>query len=89
LWSKLGYKESISYASWPKYDPSLIIESGIELPIQVKGKVRDKITVAADISQDELKNLVLSREKVIKWLNDGAEPKKFIYVKGKLVSIVP
>jgi leucyl-tRNA synthetase len=53
----------------------------------VNGKVRETITVSADISEEEAKKVALGNEKVQKWM-EGKEPKKVIYVKGKLVSIV-
>jgi leucyl-tRNA synthetase len=58
-----------------------------ELVVQVNGKVRDKITVASDISEDEAKATVLASEKVQKWL-EGKTPKQVVYVKGRLVSVV-
>jgi len=83
----LGNKESISTIKWPKYDPELIIDDVITVVAQVNGKVRDEFQVAVDISEEEIKKLVLDSDKVQKWL-EGKEPKKVIYVKGKLVSIV-
>ena len=53
----------------------------------MNGKIRDKIQAAADISEDEAKKIALGSEKVKKWF-EGKEPKKVIFVKGKLVSIV-
>ncbi|MBT3538987.1 leucine--tRNA ligase [Candidatus Parcubacteria bacterium] len=87
LWNSLGNKESISTIKWPKYDPELIIDDVITVVAQVNGKVRDEFQVAVDISEEEIKKLVLDSDKVQKWL-EGKEPKKVIYVKGKLVSIV-
>ena len=72
---------------WPVFDPALIREKEIELVVQINGKVRDKIIVAADISDDEARNVALTSEKVVRWL-EGKTPKKVIVVKGKLVSIV-
>ena len=87
LWAQLGNKESIVTAPWPVYDEALTKESQITLAVQVNGKLRDTITVSADISEEEAKKIVLASEKIQKWL-EGKEPKKIIYVKGKLVSIV-
>ena len=87
LWSKLGEKESIFLSAWPKFDEKLIVDEEIEMPIQINGKVRDKLMVPTDISDDELEKLALASEKVQKFL-DGAKPKKVIYVKGRLLSIV-
>lgn len=87
IWEALGNEPSVTEQEWPSYDESLLVEDEIELVVQINGKVRDKITVSADISEDDAKAQALASEKVQKWL-DGAEPKKVIYVKGKLVSIV-
>ncbi len=87
LWSVLGNKKTLVYESWPVYNPELIKENEITLAIQINGKLRDTLIVSAEISEDEAKKLALAGEKVQKWL-EGKEPKKVIYVKGKLVSIV-
>lgn len=87
IWSELGHKDTIAFSAWPTFDVSKMVESEVTLAIQVNGKLRDTMTVPADISEDEVKKLALASEKVQKWL-EGKEPKKVIYVKGKLVSIV-
>ena len=87
LWGILGNKKTLVYEPWPEYNPELTKESTLTLAIQINGKVRDEITVAAETSEEEIKKLVLASEKVQKWL-EGKEPKKVIYVKGKLVSVV-
>ncbi len=87
LWSKLKHKKSIFMESWPKSDPKLIQKETFELVIQINGKVRDKVEVNTDISEEEAKNLVLKQEKVKKWLGDK-EIKKVIFVKERLINIV-
>jgi leucyl-tRNA synthetase len=87
LWQVLGNKESIFKGAWPEYDPKLLVEENVELVIQVNGKLRSKIEVPRDISEDKLKELVLEDEKVISWL-EGRPAKKFIIVPQKLVNIV-
>ncbi|MBU4482274.1 leucine--tRNA ligase [Candidatus Parcubacteria bacterium] len=87
LWSQLGNDKTLAFEKWPEYDENLIQADEIELVIQVNGKVRDKIIVDANISEDEAKNKALDSEKVQKWL-ENKEPKKIIYIKSKLVSIV-
>ncbi|MFH1667674.1 MAG: leucine--tRNA ligase [Candidatus Komeilibacteria bacterium] len=87
IWSELGHQESISKASWPLYDQKLIIADQFELVVQVNGKVRDKINVKVDISQQEVERLVKQLEKIEKYL-DGKEIKKIIYIPNKLVNIV-
>lgn len=87
LWSMLGNKKPLAFEPWPKFNPELAKESEITLVVQINGKVRDNILVPVDISESEVKEKVLASEKVIKWL-EGKQPKKVIYVKSKLVSIV-
>ncbi|MDD4954108.1 MAG: leucine--tRNA ligase [Candidatus Omnitrophica bacterium] len=87
LWQILGAKESITGASWPEYDPAMLVEDTVTVVIQINGKLRSKIDVPVDISEDKLKGLVLSDEKLSPWLQ-GKPPKKFIYVPQKIVNIV-
>ena len=87
IWSQLGHEKTLVFEPWPEYDEALTKESEITLAVQVNGKLRDTIMVSADISEEEAKKIVLASEKIQKWL-EGKEPKKVIYVKGKLVSIV-
>jgi len=87
LWEKLGNAESLAYESWPEYDAELIKEKEIELAVQVNGKIRDKIIVAADASQEQIEQEALSGEKVIAAIA-GKEPRKIIVIKSRLVNIV-
>jgi leucyl-tRNA synthetase len=87
LWEKLGHKKSIFTEKWPEYDPEFVKDETVELIIQVNGKLRDKIQVAADISEEEAKKTAFGSEKV-KSLLAGEEPKKIIFVKGKLINLV-
>jgi leucyl-tRNA synthetase len=86
LWHRLGREGSVHISAWPTYDESKTVSSSFELVIQVNGKVRDRIQVPADISEDEAKTKALTSEHVQKYL-EGKEPKKIMYVKGKLVTI--
>ena len=87
LWSLLGNKESIFKASWPKYDPGMLIEDTVEIVLQVNGKVRSKIVVPAGMSEEKIKELILSEEKLKPWLQ-GKPLRKIIVVPDKLVNIV-
>jgi|GEM_PF-6892 non-canonical purine NTP pyrophosphatase (RdgB/HAM1 family) len=87
LWEGLGNTGSVHTHQWPAYNPKLIRDKEIELVVQVNGKVRDKIMVSADISEEEARAIALGSSKVNRWF-EGKEPKKVIVVKGKLVSIV-
>ena len=87
LWEKLGHAESLAYESWPEYDENLIEEKEIELAVQVNGKIKDKIVVAADADEEQIKQQALSSEKVIAAIGDK-EPRKIIVIKSRLVNIV-
>ncbi len=78
---------NIALEGWPEYDKNLIKDETIQMPIQINGKVRVVLTVPADISEDEAKKLALADDNIKKWLEDK-EPKKVIFVKGRLVNIV-
>ncbi|MFA5352511.1 MAG: leucine--tRNA ligase, partial [Candidatus Gracilibacteria bacterium] len=87
LWEKLGNKTSIHSQPWPAFDAKLTIDSTITLAIQINGKLRDTIEVAADISKEEAIKLAKASPNAAKWL-EGNAIKKEIYVTGKLVSFV-
>jgi leucyl-tRNA synthetase len=87
LWEILGHKESIFRESWPKHDPKLIKDEEIELVIQVNGKLRDKIKVSADISENEAFKIAEKSEKIGQFVQDK-KIKKVIFVKGRLINIV-
>lgn len=87
LWQRLRNKESIFKEKWPEYNPQMLVEEKVTIVIQVNGKVRSKIDVSEDISQQELQRLVLSDEKIRTWIQDKPI-KNFIYVPKKLVNLV-
>ena len=87
LWSQLGKPYSIHTQPWPTVDEAATKEDSIELPVQINGKVRDRITVPAEATEDKIKSAALASETVQKYL-EGKEPKKVIVAKGRLVSIV-
>ena len=87
LWSYLHADESIAYAEWPTYDESALVADEVELILQVNGKLRGHVTVAADADRDAITAAAKQNENVQKQL-DGAEPKKVIVVPGKLINFV-
>jgi len=87
LWEMLGHEESIFKESWPKYDPKLIKNEEIEMIIQINGKMRDKMIVSADISEEEAKKMATESEKIKLHMADK-KIRKIIFVKGRLVNIV-
>ncbi len=86
LWEKLSQTESLGYQPWPKYDAALLVENVLEIPVQVNGKLRDVIKIAANATQAELEAAALASEKV-KMFTEGKTIKKIIVVPKKLVNI--
>ncbi|MEQ8744812.1 leucine--tRNA ligase [Parasphingorhabdus sp.] len=86
-WALLGETGLIANAPWPDVDESLLVEDEVTIAIQVRGKLRDTITVAKGSSKEQLEELALASEKVQRSL-DGAEIKKVIIVPDRLVNIV-
>ena len=87
LWLRLGHHKSLSRRPWPTYDPAKLVESTVELAVQVNGKVRDKVTVAADAAEADVLAAAAAAEKVVPYLA-GKDVTKRLYVKGKLVNFV-
>ncbi|AMA63948.1 MAG: leucine--tRNA ligase [Kurthia gibsonii] len=87
LWAKLGHTESITYAEWPTYDETKLVDDEVEIVVQINGKVRAKLLVAKDASREDLEKAALENENVQEHI-DGKEIKKLIAVPGKLVNIV-
>jgi leucyl-tRNA synthetase len=87
LWEMLGEQGGLLRARWPKYDPELAKEEEIEIPVQVNGKLRGRITVLADASEEFVRERALADEKV-KAAIAGREIVKLITVPGKLLNVV-
>lgn len=87
LWNQLGHKESISTASFPKFEASYLVESSKEYPISFNGKMKFTMELSLDLSKDDIEKAVMAHEKTIAQLQ-GRAPKKVIIVPGKIVNIV-
>ena len=87
LWSKLGHVGTITYAQWPTYDETKLVDDSVQIVVQVNGKVRQHLDIARDTSRDAMQELALADEKVQEALT-GKEIKKVIAVPNKLVNIV-
>ncbi len=87
LWQRLGHGESLAYEPWPEYDKEMVKERQLELAVQVNGKVRDRIVIAADADEESIKEAALSRPK-IKGIVGDRQPGRIIVVKPRLVNIV-
>jgi leucyl-tRNA synthetase len=86
-WSIMGGEDLVSLAGWPPVDPALLVEDEVTIAIQVKGKLRDTLTVAKGTSKEELEALALASDKVQRAL-DGAAIRKVIVVPDRLVNLV-
>jgi len=87
LWLRLGHTPSLAHGPFPQADLAYLVDDRVEYPVQVNGKVRGRVVVAADADQDTLKAAALSDEKVQAFLA-GASPRKVIVVPGRLVNLV-
>ncbi|MGB9767483.1 MULTISPECIES: leucine--tRNA ligase [Dictyoglomus] len=86
LWVELGNEYSVHMQKWPSYDPEMIKEEVVTVVIQINGRVRDRIDVNADATQEEILKLALERDNVKRYL-DNKEIKKIVYVPGKILSL--
>jgi leucyl-tRNA synthetase len=87
LWERLGLPYSIHQQDWPSWDKAIAAEEMLTLIVQVNGRLRDRIQVPVGITEDQAKELALASEKVRRHMEDK-EPRKVIFVTGKLVNIV-
>ncbi len=87
LWQRMGNDYSVHDQSWPAWDEELAREDEITLVVQVNGKLRDRLTVPASITEDEARTLALARQKVRSYL-EGKQVVRVIYVPGRLVNLV-
>ena len=87
LWEQMGKPYSIHTQPWPEVDESAIVEDMITLVIQVNGRVRDRIIVPADIVEEDARKVALASETIQKFIGEK-EPRKVIFVPGRLINIV-
>jgi len=87
IWHLIGFKKSVHLEQWPSFNAEALKEDSYELVIQVNGKVRDKVNINNDMSEDQIKELTLKRPNILKWTQDK-EIRKIIIVKGKIMNIV-
>jgi len=87
-WSLLGHEPSVVGAGWPAYDEALLVESVVTCVVQVAGKVRDRLSVAADVTDEELRDRALASEAVVRAL-DGRAVRTVIVRAPRLVNVVP
>jgi len=87
LWQALGHGETLTYEPWPTYDPALLKDEEVELPVQVNGKLRGRVTVPADATRDQLESAARADERIAALIG-GKAVRKVIAVPGKLINFV-
>jgi leucyl-tRNA synthetase len=87
LWQRLGGVGELATRPWPMFDPAALVEDEIEIPVQVNGKLRDKVTVRRELAGAELEALALGLPRIQEHLA-GVTVRKIVVVPGKLVNIV-
>ena len=88
MWEALGHAPSVAKATWPRFDPALLVTETVTCVVQVQGKVRERLEVAPDIAEDELRALALASDGVVKSLA-GRDVRTVVVRAPKLVNVVP
>ncbi len=87
LWERLGMPYSVHHQPWPEYDPALTEDDAVEVVVQVNGKVRDRLLLPVDLPEEDARVQVMAQPKIAEALS-GRDPRKVIYVPGRLINIV-
>ena len=87
LWHRLGHEKTLAYEPWPAYDEQLARDEEVEVGVQINGKLKARVTVAADADEDTIRKAALTEQKVAAAI-EGKTIRKLIVVKGRLVNIV-
>jgi leucyl-tRNA synthetase len=87
LWRRLGHRECLAYEPWPSWDAALVLEDRVTIAVQVNGKLRATLEMPRDAEQPAAQRAALADERVRKYV-DGAELRKVIFVKNKLLNLV-
>ncbi|HWB21062.1 MAG TPA: class I tRNA ligase family protein, partial [Phycisphaerales bacterium] len=87
IWLKLGHTKSLAYEPWPTVDPAMLRDSTVELPVQINGKVKGKLSVPADADAKAIEAMCMADQKVQQAI-EGKAVKKVVIVPGKIINIV-
>ena len=87
LWQRFGHDETITYQPFPTFEEKYLVDDEIEVPVQINGKVKARINVAADADQDAVFDVALADAKIAD-LTNGKNVVKKIYVPGRMVNLV-
>ncbi|MCS7063926.1 MAG: leucine--tRNA ligase [Methylacidiphilales bacterium] len=87
LWRQLGHEHSLAYEPWPKADPRYLKQDTVEIPVQINGKVRARIVIAPDATEQEAVKSAYALKELESWLQ-GKSLKKTVYVGGKILNLI-
>jgi len=87
IWLHLGHHKSVARRPWPSYDPAKLLDTTLEIPVQVNGKLRDRIVVSVDATEEQVLQQAAGAEKIVPYL-EGKTVRKQLYVPKKLVNFV-
>jgi len=87
LWSQLGHSESIHVSTWPTFDERYTVSDTVKIAVQVNGKLRGEVEVVTDASEADVRSAAWANENVMQYVQ-GKEPRRVIYVPGRLMNIV-
>jgi leucyl-tRNA synthetase len=87
LWQVLGHAQTLAYEPWPGYDPALLKDEEVEVPVQINGKLRGKVVVPADADGARIESAARGDERIAALL-EGKTIRKVVVVPGKLVNFV-
>jgi len=87
LWEQLGHTESVAYTLWPEADPALLVDEEVEIAVQVQGKLRARIQVPAEADEALVREVALREANVRRHVGDR-EPRRVVYVPGRLLNLV-
>ncbi|MFA6618960.1 MAG: leucine--tRNA ligase, partial [Candidatus Neomarinimicrobiota bacterium] len=87
LWEKLGQKSVLLYETWPEYDAEMVVEDMIEYPVQINGKIRFKLEISAEATQDDIKEALMSHDRLPQY-TEGKTIIKTIIVPKRIVTLV-
>jgi len=87
LWRRLGHRESLAYAPWPAWDPTLVVEETVTVAVQVNGKLRATVELPRDVAEAEAQQAALGDERIRRYV-DGGRIRKVIFVPNKLLNLV-
>jgi leucyl-tRNA synthetase len=87
LWHALGHANAVIDQPWPAVDATALVQDTLEIVVQVNGKLRGRVSIAAKASEDEARAAALADENVARWV-ENKPIRKFVYVPGKLINIV-